>query len=257
MAHSHNVYDTDTRFIIDPLTKVAKNTAKKTTIAQYSHNSERVTFELPRYIEGHDMSLCNYAEIHYQNIDANTRQHNSGYYIADDLQIYPNDEEKVVCTWLISNNGTQFAGLLNFALWYVCKEGDEITYAWPTLINSELTIGTGLKASDLVLKEYVDIIEQWKDSVIEYFTKGLDAWKLEAITELEENLNEWEQKASDQLHSELNANKAELNAAIATERARIDSLVALPDGSTQSAVGKKQINRIIDGRTIPNVITFK
>lgn len=232
MAHSHNVYDTDTRFIIDPLTKVAKNTAKKTTIAQYSHNSERVTFELPRYIEGHDMSLCNYVEIHYQNIDSNTRQHNSGYYIADDLQIDPNDEEKVVCTWLISNNGTQFAGLLNFALWYVCKEGDEITYAWPTLINSELAIGTGLKASNLVLKEYVDIIEQWKDSVIEYFTKGLDAWKLEAITELEENLNEWEQKASDQLHSELNANKAELNAAIATERARIDNIVSLPDGST-------------------------
>ena len=28
-------------------------------------------------------------------------------------------------------------------------------------------------------------------------------------------------------------------------------------GSTQTAVGKKQVNRVIDGRKIPNVITFK
>jgi hypothetical protein len=38
----HDVYDTDTRFAINPITRVVKNqSSKKTTLIQYDHNSER------------------------------------------------------------------------------------------------------------------------------------------------------------------------------------------------------------------------
>ena len=61
MAHKHSVYDTSLHFIIDGNTRLVKNsTEAKVTLVQYDHNSERITFELPRYIDGlksrHDKS---------------------------------------------------------------------------------------------------------------------------------------------------------------------------------------------------------
>ena len=73
MAHKHSVYDTDTHFSINPMTRALKNESlSKTCLIQYDHNSERLTFEIPRYIEQHDLSLCDVVEIHYLNVEANT-----------------------------------------------------------------------------------------------------------------------------------------------------------------------------------------
>ena len=70
MAHTHTVKDTDTLFVIDPITRAVVNAeSKKTMLMQYDHNSETFTFEIPRYVEEHDMSLCNRVEIHYNNIN--------------------------------------------------------------------------------------------------------------------------------------------------------------------------------------------
>lgn len=227
MEHKHSVYDSDTRFIIDPVRKIAKNTSKKTTIAQYSHNSERVTFEIPRFVEGHDMSLCDTVEVHYLNVDVKNKEHKSGYYEVDDLRIDPDDPEKVVCSWLISENGTQLAGLLNFSLWYVCRENGVITYNFPTLTNSELTIGSGVKASEMVISEYIDIIEQWKESVVQGFADDLKA--------------EARKVAADYY--------ADLNAGLAVERARIDNLAKLPAGSTAGDAELMDIRIGADGVT--------
>ena len=58
--HNHNVYDTDNKFTIDGITRAIKNvSSSKTTVMQFDHNSEVFTFEVPRYIEGHDMTECN------------------------------------------------------------------------------------------------------------------------------------------------------------------------------------------------------
>lgn len=228
MEHKHVVRDGDARFVINPITKAVKNTSKKTVIAQYSHNSERITFEIPRLVEEHDMSSCTSVEIHYQNVDAKTKEYKSGYYEAEDLRVDPNDSEKVICSWLISGNGTQLAGLLNFTVWYICKENGEITYAFPTVINSELTIGGGFKASELVITEYVDVIEQWKQSVMDYFKADLTAWKDETATKMKSEV------------------KAEFGQAIAVERARIDNLVS---GDTVDDAELLDIRVGADGKT--------
>jgi hypothetical protein len=71
MAHFQSVLDTDTRFSVDVVSRQIRNaSSKKTILIQHDHNSERFTFELPRYIEGHDMSLCNKAEARYLNISS-------------------------------------------------------------------------------------------------------------------------------------------------------------------------------------------
>lgn len=147
MGHKHGVYDSDTHFSINPVTRQIRNeTSRKTTLIQGDHNSERFTFELPRQIEGHDMSVCNKVEVHYLNVSTNGKEKVSGLYTVDDLQISPDDEDVVICSWLISNNATQLVGALNFLLQFSCMEGNVVTYAWHTAIHDSIRVSDGINA---------------------------------------------------------------------------------------------------------------
>ena len=80
MSHIHNVTDSDNKFIVDGVNRSIKNAStSKTMVMQFDHNSEVFTFEVPRYIEGHDMMLCNRVEVHYLNIDTVTKEEKRRY----------------------------------------------------------------------------------------------------------------------------------------------------------------------------------
>lgn len=51
--HEHSIYDTDPHFVIDAVTRAITTQSKKLKLMQYDHNSERLTFEMPRHIDGH------------------------------------------------------------------------------------------------------------------------------------------------------------------------------------------------------------
>ena len=55
---------------------------------QYDHNSECFTFEIPKEIEGHNVTDCNVVEIHYINID-NTGNIYEGVYTSNPIQKTP------------------------------------------------------------------------------------------------------------------------------------------------------------------------
>ena len=174
MGHIHDVHDTDARFIIDPITREIKNESKKKIkLIQYDHNSEIFGFRCPRFIEGHDLSLCNETEVHFFNIDSQTNKQNSGKYTVTDLQVDPENEDQVIFSWEISGNGTQLHGTLEFLIRFKCKENGIITYAWNTAFFSDVYIGKGSNADESFGKEYVDIIEQWKKSVVQGFADDL------------------------------------------------------------------------------------
>ena len=164
MALKHSVYDTDTHFSINPITRVLKNEAsQKTSLIQYDHNSERFTFELPRYIEGHDMSLCNVVQVHYNNIDAKTKEQSCGVFEVTDLQISPDDDEVVIFSWLISQNATRYVGSLNFLVRFSCTdETGTVFYVWNTAIYTNISVSNGIYNGEAVLEDYVDILEHWK-----------------------------------------------------------------------------------------------
>jgi hypothetical protein len=156
MAHIHGVYDCDTHFKIDGTTRTVKNMSEvKTQLVQYDHNSERFTFEIPRMIDGHDMSLCDVVEVHFLNVDTSTRKQMPGVYKVDDLQISKEDENIVVGSWLISRSATQYVGELSFSICFACTADDgSIDYAWrtavygglkviETLYNAEVATGNG------------------------------------------------------------------------------------------------------------------
>lgn len=133
VIHSHEVLDTDTYFIIDPYTRQIKNSNyKKTVLMRGDHKSERLTFELSRYIDGHDMSLCNEVYFHFDNIGDTPENLYSDKDPMTDFRINPDDSETVICSWLIRREATQYVGKLSFSVQYRCVEDGEVTYEWNT-----------------------------------------------------------------------------------------------------------------------------
>ncbi len=175
MTHIHSVYDTDKHFVIDGITRTVKNVSEtKTVVVQHDHNSERLTFELPRYIDGHDMSTCNVVQVHYNNIDAKTLEQSKDLHEVDDLQISPDDDEVVICSWLIHSNATKHVGKLNFVIRFVCSSDGKVDYAWNTAVCSCVTVTEGIYNTDDVAEGYSDILEQWRQIIEDtvYATDG-------------------------------------------------------------------------------------
>ena len=181
MSHSHGVYDTDLHFIINPITRQITNESLKTKLVQYDHNSERFTFELPRIVEGHDMSMCSKVEIHYINVAASKAEQHEDVYEVDDVAISPTSSDTVEFSWLISGNATQYAGTLNFLVCFTCLTGEEVDYAWHTEIYSGITVANGMNNGEAVVAEYSDVLEAWKREVL----AEVEAEKNAVFTEIE------------------------------------------------------------------------
>jgi len=169
MGHLHNVYDTDKHFVIDRVTKTIKDMSdSKTTLAQYDHNSERFTFELPRFIDGHDMSLCNRVRVHYINESEDKQNSTPGLYEVKDLHISEDADDIVLCSWLISQNATQFAGPLMFCIEFSCVSEDAVVeYSWHTAVHTWVSVGKGIRNSEAIVDMYADILEQWERELLE------------------------------------------------------------------------------------------
>lgn len=158
---SHNdktsVVDSDPRFIIDPITRTIQNTSDKSEIVQFDHNSERLTFECPRYIEGHDMLNCNKVIVNY--LCGNLY----GAYEVDDLKMKPSTTDTVLFSWLISSNATQKVGKVHFAITFECVQTTgEVTYKWNTKIIESIQVVEGMSYDNTIVYENIDILERWK-----------------------------------------------------------------------------------------------
>lgn len=160
-AHTHQVYDTDKHFTIDPITKQISTLCPKVVLPQHSKNSERFTFEIPKTVEGHDMSACNLVEIHYQNIEAaNPENVSVGIYKVEDLQA---DGDLVTGSWLIDDDATYYVGGLMFAMHFACVATDgTVEYDMPTLSYSDITIGKTIWNSEIIAKKYPHIIARFE-----------------------------------------------------------------------------------------------
>lgn len=176
MTHGNNITDKDPFFEINDVTrKIVNSSSSEIAIVQFDHNSERFTFRLNKNIEGHDMTECNKIEVHYKNTDATTLAETLGVYEITDLQVDPDDETKIVCTWLISQNATQRVGKLDFLLRFACVDTDgTIKYAWNTSIFTGIMVSAGLYNAEEILQLYTDVLEQWKQELFSASAEGVE-----------------------------------------------------------------------------------
>ena len=163
MSHTHNVVDTDKHFIIDALTRAITTQSEKLTLMQGDHNSEIYTFEIPKVIEGHDMSLCNRVEIHFNNVSNDKVSKSADIYYVSDLRVDETDPEKLAFSWLVSGNATKYAGALAFRVRFCCidKNGN-YTYKWHTEIFKGITISDGLDNTAAAEEDFSDAFSAWE-----------------------------------------------------------------------------------------------
>lgn len=162
--HTHAVTDTDTYFVIDPNTRQIENTNRnKSVIMQYDHNSERFTFQLPRYIDGHDMMQCTSVIVNFDNIDAETGNTYSDICDMSAVKIDPAHIDRVITSWLITRNATQLAGALNFSIEFKCTDYEgNVVYEWSTDTYDRIEVKPRSKNNAGTIVEHEDILEQWR-----------------------------------------------------------------------------------------------
>lgn len=159
MAHIDKIKDTETHFIIDPTSRVISNSsAANNTIVQYDHNSERFTFEMPRYVDGHDMMESTIVRIHYRNAASTNLLKTNGVYTPDDLAVSGEDENTITFSWLLSSATSQYIGSLHFSIQFLCLDGDTIVYAWNTSVYKDVVILESINNSDEVAAEINDAL---------------------------------------------------------------------------------------------------
>lgn len=162
MAHKHSVYNTDEHFLIDGVTRAITQQSGKTRLMQYDHNSERYEFEMPRYIDSHDMSLCNRVQIHFINVGSGGSS-SSDVYKVTDLIASPTDDNVIIFSWLVSQNATMYSGSLNFLIQFACVQNDgTVDYLWHTDICKGISVSSGFTNSENVVEQYSDILMQWE-----------------------------------------------------------------------------------------------
>jgi hypothetical protein len=190
MTHTDIIKDADAFFEIDPITRVITNkTPDKTKVMQYDHNSERFTFSMPQFVEGHDMANCNRVEVHYININTNTKEETRGLYEVKDVQMHPEDAERIVFSWLLSQNVTRDAGVVHFIIRFSCVDAEGvIDYAWSTEVFKSISVAQGIYNADVIVELYADVLEQWKTQLFDASAEGVEniyTAKTAAIAEVE------------------------------------------------------------------------
>lgn len=195
MAHLHPVYDTDPHFSVDPITReITYLSNEKLVIVQEDHNSQIYTFEIPRYVDGHDMMLCDLVQIHYINIGAGgNRERGTGLYQVTDLQVAPDDENVVVCSWLISQNATAYVGSLSFVIRFACTSGSKIDYSWSTTVFSSVAIIQSIDNASLIVEQYTDVLQMWYTQLFMAGDSSLNmvySARTEALEDIEASKND-------------------------------------------------------------------
>lgn len=182
MGHIHDVIDTDIHYKIDGISRTIINVNEtKRQLVQYDHNSERLTFEIPRKVDGHDFSECNMVEVHFENVDVFEKNKSSGIYIVDDLHVKEDDEETVVLSWLVSGDATEYVGTLNFIIRFACVTDGYVDYAWNTTVFKGISILSGLYNSDFIAREQYDIIAKLQSDFKDLKENGSDAEMIDYI----------------------------------------------------------------------------
>lgn len=183
------IIDHDKHFIIDPLTrKIMPETPEKNKLVQYDHNSERFTFEIPRLVEGHDMSLCDIIQIHFINVSSDKIFRQEGVEESHDSAVTEEDD-KVLFSWLISRNATKYPGTLSFAIRFA-RTGDDgdVDYEWYTEIHTGISISSTINNGPYIVEEYADVLEEWRKKLFSTY---------ETIIDINLPVNSWVEHSGD------------------------------------------------------------
>ena len=158
MAHVHPVSDDDRLFVIDPTSRSITHDGDEIVLVKGDHNSEVFSFEIPRIVEGHDMSLCDHVRIHYSNTDRRRKNESKDIYYVTDCVV---NGDVVNFSWTLSGNATKYYGTLSFLVQFCCLEEDgTYSYIWNTDTYKSIPVYDSYNNSEGVADNYADVFDK-------------------------------------------------------------------------------------------------
>ena len=143
----HIVIGSDRKIIVpDKLKRIA---------VQFDHNIETVTFDCPRYWDGHDMSTMA-VYINYMRSDSKP-----GSYKADNVRVDETDDTIMHFDWTITRNVSDVKGQLAVLVCVrnVDRDGNEQNH-WNSELCKDMYVSEGMKCSESIVDLYPDVITQ-------------------------------------------------------------------------------------------------
>lgn len=139
--------------IIDSNRYVRVPEALRRIAVQYDHDIETVTFDCPRYWDGHDLSKMK-IYINYMRSDRYV-----GCYLTTGATIDAEDDTIMHFDWVLSQNATAAKGALSFLVCVktVDESGIEQNH-WNSELNREMYVSEGLECTDPVHDLQPDIV---------------------------------------------------------------------------------------------------
>jgi hypothetical protein len=195
VAHNHDITDSDVSFVIDPTNRAITTESSKLCLVQHDHNSEKYTFEIARFVEGHDISECDTVLIDFDNTNRRKTVVNSGAYLVTDITT---EDDRVLFTWLVSREATQLVGYLTFSVSFRCHDDENnIIYEWGTDTFQRITIIEKSRHSQAILENNPDLIDQIKVDIL----KSVEETIPTKVSDLEQDVlhpqSDWNQDDED------------------------------------------------------------
>ena len=158
MAHSHPISDDDRLFVIDSTNRSITYEGDNIVLVKGDLNSEVFSFEIPRIVEGHDMSLCDHVRIHYSNTDRRRKNESKDIYYVTDCVV---NGDVVNFSWTLSGNATKYYGTLSFLVQFCCLDEDgAYSYIWNTDTYKNIPVYDSYNNSEGVTENYADVFDK-------------------------------------------------------------------------------------------------
>ena len=164
--------ETEPHIIIDNDRNITVPDELQRIAVQYDHNIETVTFDCPRYWDGHDLSAMA-IYISYMRPD-----NELGTYIAEKVRIDSEDDSIFHFDWTITNFLTAIDGKIRFIVCVkkVDAEGNE-TQHWNSELNTEMYVSQGLDCSS----ELSDVADTYPDIITQLINNTCSKYEIETM----------------------------------------------------------------------------
>ena len=125
----------------------------KSIAVQYDNNVETITFDCPRYWDGHDFYNMD-VYINYMRSDGH-----KGSYTAKNVVVDKNDNTMIHFDWTITEDVTMVSGTISFLVCIKNTAADTKPH-WNSHLCRDLKIENGMEVYDHIVENSPDIIEE-------------------------------------------------------------------------------------------------
>ena len=129
MAKHRGIKDSGEYFVINPVSrKITVPHAHKSIGTVGDHNSEQITFECPKIIDGHDISQCEKRYVTWHNVNGEV-----GHDRLDIVEVEQGAEGMLYLSWIIRDGLTVAKGVIEFSVHFEDFDENGIRlYRWST-----------------------------------------------------------------------------------------------------------------------------